>query len=171
MKSLSPKSVFFAIGSHFSTHEHIGRICGAAGSTEEWFNWECYIALHHELSDVRVRPRYPTGRSFGDLSISAGNQRLMIETKIISDNTLDKYYPIIERDRAKLAALVSEHQAWQGLHLIFMYSPLGLRRASWQVWPESYDAWFKIPAFTCQVRFDKKGELRLRGWAFPSRSK
>jgi hypothetical protein len=103
-------------------------------SFENWINAEAYIACHIAGYQVQGPTLYADDKSrlFSDLAVwdsswSDTNQtcigEVIIETKIASSGTLNKYYPMIAADWRKLldSISLSPNKLIEGLQMVFVY--------------------------------------------------
>lgn len=152
------------------SYEHLGKsdslphVAACSASFEDWFTAEIAVGLIKRGFTCSGRPRFEGKRKFGDLSVSREDQQLMVEIKIISDYTLDRYRNEVYDDFVKLTLLREDTgDGMEAMLLAILYSTQSLDRESWVEWLKGIKCWpshSEKPA----IRFASTGEVRLCAW-------
>jgi hypothetical protein len=137
MKNLEfTRHVFGIIADGLISNPKLPHVVGTEKSFEQWLNMETYLACKEAGLTCDQEWRYKAYNR-ADLWVTSEESTLIVETKLVSDATQDKYLSAIEADYFKLAELSDPPGgATAGLQIIVMCSMRGeiVDRDSWKPW-------------------------------------
>lgn len=167
-----PGDIFETIAQSLEQNPHFETVVASQGSFEQWVNWEAYVACQQSAAyDFCIpSPAYKDiggpNRWRGDLRIAKGNTTVMIETKIIIDNTFYKYMKDISKDRDKLLTIKNASREIHCLQIILMSSARHNIPEDWKGRLKGISFWGKEePSFKRRYIFRDCVSGVLYGWA------
>jgi hypothetical protein len=163
------RQVFGVITDGLMSNPKLPLVVGTEKSFEQWLNMETFLACKQAGLTCDQEWRYKTYNR-ADLCVTSEDAIVIVETKLVSDYTQDKYLSPIEADYFKLAELADPPGgSTAGLQIIVMCSMHGqiTNRDSWTPWigPNSqYIPWCDSPDLKRELHFSENGYVHIWGW-------
>jgi hypothetical protein len=163
-------TVFGAIADRYCKRaDEITRFASTRYSFEEWLNWEAYSACSVCPGlEVLPKPNYRKlgadgGKDIGDLLVTSGASRVLVEIGLVHDGTSDKWLFKLARDVEKLARPLP---GILKLQMIVLVSRSQIEASEvWQTWLGKLECWNRATDMTVAAALPPSGAMIIRGWS------
>ena len=118
--------VFDVIADGLISNRKLQHVIATEKSFEQWINMEAHLAC--EAAGLNSKPEWRYDKyNRADLHVESASRKstVLVEIKLVSDYTQNKYLNAIERDHKRLAVLADKFSGTAGLQIIVMYSMRG----------------------------------------------